>query len=199
MEAKSGIYHIVNKVNGKRYIGSAVLLSKRLRQHKSDLAAGRHVNPHLQRAYDKYGEAAFEYTVAAVTNKPEDLIQVEQRHIDQFDFNNLYNLCPSAGSPLGLKRTSEARKKMSDKRKQRWSDPDYKATRVAALKKLGEQQRGSGHPNAKLTEQTVKEIKHWITGGFSQRSIAKAYGVHQKQIHSISTNKTWTHVQAGDI
>lgn len=48
---KSGIYLI--KINDKIYIGSSANISKRWREHKTDLIAGRHKNMFLQRTWNK--------------------------------------------------------------------------------------------------------------------------------------------------
>lgn len=58
MEKIAGIYRI--EINNKFYIGSSNNIKIRWRQHKSDLKGGRHVNPYLQNAYNKYGKVQFE-------------------------------------------------------------------------------------------------------------------------------------------
>jgi len=50
-EGKAGIYRLVNNINGKSYIGSAVDLSKRLNEHFQ----GNKSNIILQKALKKYG------------------------------------------------------------------------------------------------------------------------------------------------
>ena len=59
----SGIYSIVNKMNGRVYIGQAVALTRRKADHFRALRKGKHKNRPLQEDYDKYGLDAFEYTV----------------------------------------------------------------------------------------------------------------------------------------
>ncbi len=56
---KGKIYKIVNKLNGKVYIGQTTNYSKRKKDHFKMLKYGRHHNNHLQRSYDKYGKEAF--------------------------------------------------------------------------------------------------------------------------------------------
>lgn len=55
-----GVYCIHNTVNGKKYIGKSVNLRTRMRNHFCELSAGRHINKHLQHAWDKYGADAFD-------------------------------------------------------------------------------------------------------------------------------------------
>ena len=100
---KSGIYQIKNLVNNKRYIGSAVILSRRHSQHILHLTLGDHKNAHLQSAWNKYGAASFDFQVLEYCEEA-DLITLEQIWIDKFDFNMLYNLCPTAGSQLGKRQ-----------------------------------------------------------------------------------------------
>ena len=51
---KSGIYCIINNVNNKIYIGQALNLKKRFKEHKRTLKNNTHANEYLQNAYNKY-------------------------------------------------------------------------------------------------------------------------------------------------
>ena len=55
----TGIYKIENKINGKVYIGQALDINKRFREHKSALLNKRHYNILLQRSFNKYGIDSF--------------------------------------------------------------------------------------------------------------------------------------------
>ena len=59
MNIQSGIYEILNTVNGKRYIGSATKFRKRFAAHRCCLRQGGHHSSPLQHAWDKYGEKVF--------------------------------------------------------------------------------------------------------------------------------------------
>ena len=78
---KSGIYKIVSKINNKFYIGSASDINKRWKRHIRDLKNKRHINQHLQRCYDKYGEDNFSFEIVEICNKEELLIK-EQYYLD---------------------------------------------------------------------------------------------------------------------
>jgi len=106
----SGIYQIRNRVNGKRYIGSSVNLRKRRRNHLSSLRLGQHPNPHLQAAFDKYGEVAFAFEVLECATA-ENLIECEQYYLNTLKPE--YNIAPMAGSLLGFHPTDETRRRLS--------------------------------------------------------------------------------------
>lgn len=110
-----GIYAIMNTVNGKKYIGSAANVSTRFWLHRKQLTTGVHHSVKLQRAWDKYGEAAFVWTLLETVSDASLLIQAEQRWIDSENSagSGGYNVSPTAGSPLGVKHTDASRKNMS--------------------------------------------------------------------------------------
>lgn len=111
--AQSGIYEIVNFVNGKRYVGSAVDLEHRWREHRWGLNGHRHANRHLQASWDKHGEAAFVFQVVEICEVSQ-LIEREQVAIDRVKPE--YNICPVAGSTLGRPHTDEAKAKIAAKK-----------------------------------------------------------------------------------
>lgn len=106
----SGIYEILNTVNGKRYIGSAVRLAKRFAVHRQGLRRGIHHCQPLQRAWNKYGEAAFVFSPILMCSRG-NLIMYEQ--LSMAALQPEYNTAPVAGSQLGTKRTDVSRKRMS--------------------------------------------------------------------------------------
>lgn len=75
------IYKIVNKSNNKKYYGSAKNVNKRFNRHKNDLKCGKHVNTHLQRVWDKYGENIFDFIVIEEVTNDKLLIR-EQHYLD---------------------------------------------------------------------------------------------------------------------
>jgi len=113
MEIKSGIYQIKNLVNGKIYIGSAVNINRRWREHKSQLLLNHHHCSYLQNAYNKYGLSNFEFSVLEYINDCSKLIECEQFYIDILEPK--YNIETIAGSPmLGRSHSEETKRKMSD-------------------------------------------------------------------------------------
>ncbi len=118
MEMETGVYEIVNLVNDKRYVGSASRnLEERWMDHRKTLRGGRHGNRHLQHAWDKYGEQAFQFVVIERV-PPEECVEREQHWMDYHEARNgIYNICPVAGSNLGLKLTDESKERISRAKK----------------------------------------------------------------------------------
>jgi group I intron endonuclease len=59
----SGIYKIINKINGDFYIGSSKNILRRKNEHIKKLNSNKHQNTILQRAWNKYGELNFEFLI----------------------------------------------------------------------------------------------------------------------------------------
>jgi group I intron endonuclease len=104
-----GIYRITCTVNLKMYIGSAVSLYRRWKEHRGELRRNIHRNPKLQNAWNKYGEHSFTFEVIELVLIPELLTMREQHWLDKFKpFGHKgFNVARVAGSALGLKRTPE--------------------------------------------------------------------------------------------
>ena len=73
---RGGIYCIINKIHWKLYIGSCKEFKSRWRGHLNSLKFLKHKNLHLQAAWNKYGEEAFEFHVIEVINGT-----IEERYI----------------------------------------------------------------------------------------------------------------------
>lgn len=110
----AGIYCISNTVNGKRYVGSAVNFKGRWQNHLSYLRRGEHSNRYLQRAFDKYGECTFAFSVLEQTDDVSQLIPREQWYLDMLLPE--YNICRIAASSLGVRRTEETCAKLRGER-----------------------------------------------------------------------------------
>lgn len=108
----AGIYAITHIATGRRYVGSAVDIRARWKRHVYALRAGTHDNPHLQKAWNKYGPEAFRFEILDLC--PVDyLLDCEQEYINgKADFN----FCRVAGLPpnhSGRKRSAETRAKIA--------------------------------------------------------------------------------------
>lgn len=84
------IYAIVHIASGKRYVGSTVDRKSRRAHHWSALRGNRHHCPHLQNAWNKYGEDAFEFRILETLETPDKKTRVsaELRAIAEVDCYN---------------------------------------------------------------------------------------------------------------
>lgn len=113
----SGVYQILNTVNGKCYVGSSVRVEKRWAVHRNTLANGSHHSAKLMRAYSKYGGGAFVFSVLE-TCDPLETIAREQFWISAKDsIANGYNSRVMPDSNFGTRHTDETKAKMSATRK----------------------------------------------------------------------------------
>ena len=115
MEGSSGIYQIRNLVTDKVYVGSAVHFGRRWSLHKRRLRQQTHHSAKLQNAWNKYGEAHFEFTVLEVVADKGRLLEREQHWLDATNApTDGMNMSPAAGSLLGAKFSDESRRRMSE-------------------------------------------------------------------------------------
>lgn len=111
----TGIYFITAP-NGKRYIGSAAVSFRvRWNSHRHHLKRGTHCNPHLQRAWAKYGEENMVFSVY-LRCEPHECLELEQIAIDVMcpEYNVARNVTKSF---LGLRHKPESLKKISASKK----------------------------------------------------------------------------------
>lgn len=73
----AGIYAIQHVLSGMRYIGSTSNFSIRWKGHRTLLRSGKHGNAHLQAAWNKYGEDAFDFRVVEVVADASTLLSRE--------------------------------------------------------------------------------------------------------------------------
>lgn len=106
-----GVYSILNSINGKIYVGSAIILHRRLVDHIYFLNLGKHHSILLQRAWNKYGEEAFSFYVLEYCNK-DQVVDREQYWIDLTNCADPecgYNISPTAGNCLGVRHSEEVK------------------------------------------------------------------------------------------
>ena len=116
---------ILNKTNGKYYIGSAINLLSRKTKHFTLLKLNQHPNIHLQKSCNKHGIENFEFKVLEFISNVKianDLLIREQYWVDELnacDNKKGYNKRKIVNSNLGLKQSDEARRKNSESKKGR--------------------------------------------------------------------------------
>lgn len=133
----SGIYAIINRVNGKYYIGSAVKLHRRRYKHISELRNKCHDNKHLEKAWHKYGEDNFKFVTLELVENKSKLLEREQFWLDVsecYNENKGYNLCKIAGNQLGIKRSDSWKANMSRVHKDKIVTKEQRVNISAATK-----------------------------------------------------------------
>lgn len=152
-----GVYKIINAITGDFYIGSSNNIDSRMYQHRYELSKNKHGNPHLQRAWRKYGEQAFVFETILLCD-PENQLYYEQVCIDTL--KPTYNIAKTAGAPLlGITMPEETRKKLSETQK-------IKA------------RRGNKHPRwVEIPDETIDEIESMIEWGWTYEKISSIFGI----------------------
>lgn len=105
---KNCVYRIINKTNNKVYIGSTIDAERRKIEHFSQLENNKHINPHLQNAYNKYGKESFLFDIIEHGLDDGELLIREQHYIDLFNASNNnfgYNISSYANQPDTRKYT----------------------------------------------------------------------------------------------
>jgi group I intron endonuclease len=109
----TGIYKIQSKLIPDRiYIGSALDIKQRWRNHLSALRKNRHHSGKLQNHYNKYGESDLVFFIISVCSEI-DLLTFEQFYLDSI--SPYFNILLKAGSPKGMIHSEETKNKISIK------------------------------------------------------------------------------------
>lgn len=72
------IYQIINKVDGRRYIGQTINLEKRKQTHFSKLRKNEHPNYLLQNAWNQWGEENFQFVYEEFEIEDEDTLNKKE-------------------------------------------------------------------------------------------------------------------------
>ena len=104
----SGIYKIINRLNGKYYVGSSNNIYNRWNQHKFLLMRNSHFNSHLQNAWNKYGANNFLFLPFEKTSV-DNLMAAEQKYLDiaYNEQDKCYNQSFASSFPLHTPQTKE--------------------------------------------------------------------------------------------
>ncbi len=149
-----GIYAIHSAVNDRIYIGHSANILRRWPEHRCHLRKDNHHCIHLQRAWNKYGEEAFEFSILEEC-AVELLLEREQFHMDQY--SDKYNCSLAAESRRGVPNSPETRKKISVALTGRVIGPAARANMSAAL--IGNTRPAGRSPSpetrAKLSERMM--------------------------------------------
>ena len=93
-EQPACVYQIVNKQNGRIYVGETTQGELRWKSHLTYLRGGYHDNSNLQEDFNKFGEEAFEWSIIKELPKDREVLTKEEKlHIDSLiaEGKSLYN------------------------------------------------------------------------------------------------------------
>ena len=113
----SGIYKIVNRINGKYYVGSSKDIDKRWHYHKVFLNNNYHPNDYLQHSWNKNKEENFELIIVERLEPNREILHKEENKYlftAKNEKDKTYNLNFDA---QGGDISEYSRKKISDKNK----------------------------------------------------------------------------------
>jgi group I intron endonuclease len=197
----AGIYQISFLPSNKIYIGSAINLRVRKNHHVHHLRQGTHHNPHLQNAWNKYGEENFEFEIL-ITCDPTMCIWYEQQFIDQWKPE--YNINLIAGSMLGYEFSEESKRKMSESAKNRPPMSDETRKKIGEItKNFSEEtlekirQTRIGH---RVSEETRKKIGDANRGKIRSEEVKKRNGDSRRGKHlSEETCRKLSEVRKGHL
>lgn len=201
---KRSVYYIKNKYNGRVYVGSTVNVAHRKSTHFSTLRHAKHKNRRLQKDFNRYGEAAFEFVLVGTLVDEKTALKFEQSLIDGFE--SIYNILPKAGKARGRVYTAVTLKRMSEVAKGRKFSKKAldkaaalrrgKKTPEETRRKMSESHRrryesGEGTYNSKVTEAEVREIHRKLNEGESREVIAEEFGIAYSTVCAILRGDTW--------
>lgn len=206
----TGIYEIINNIDGKVYIGQTINYRQRRKHHLTDLRNGKHFNEHLQRAFNKYGEENFSMHLIERCEENEldreeiRIIKAKQATNPKYGYN-LMN-----GGQTYRRFTDKVKEKMSNTRKgmkfskihrQRIGDSHRgkkisresveKGKRTKFNKKS---QWGERNPNAKISNDTAKQIVIDLLHGYSVKEVANRHNATIHTVYNIKMNRSYVEV-----
>lgn len=211
-----GIYSILNKINGKVYLGSSKDISIRFADHRYRLRHNTHTNSRLQRAWNKYGEDAFDFSIVEKC-KPTDQFSLEQKYLNTAKKNrkNYYNISFDATTP-GYERKIQLTKKQEKELMEYWINHTHPETcefvrktygyskwwtvmKIRYFKQITDRRpvhhlASTKNHNAKLTEQEVRIIKKFFVRNQTKGAvnfISSWFGISQPTASKIKQNLIW--------
>ena len=187
-----GIYGIINKINGKVYVGqTGERFLRRYWHHQWKLRDNSHDNTYLQNAWNKYGEDNFDYVVLEAVRDLSLLDELEIKYIDYYKKNNLsYNILLGGGGRRGFKMSDNAKKIISGKNRQHMLGTKHSEE---TKKKMSETRSGR-HINRStdiLNQDIVRDIKLLLISGKTASEVSKELGIDYKLINNLIANNTW--------
>jgi group I intron endonuclease len=178
-----GIYCIENIVNGKKYTGKAYHIYRRWNAHRNELNGNRSRCEVLQRAWNKYGEENFRFTILIICERSmlNDLEKFFIKNLHSHVSEGGYNIAWGGQSSFeGRHHTEESKQKLREA---------HIGTTMSEEAKQKDRESNMGEKNGFFGKHHTDEAKEKM----SQRRESiigdknPAYGKHYNQ--GIQTNK----------
>lgn len=209
MKNQHGIYGIVNTESGRIYIGQTKQsFYRRYLLHDWKLRNNTHDNQHLQNAYNKYGESAFEFIIVESIGDSKDserLNDLEKKYIDHYKSIGLcYNILDGGGGRPGCPMSDRAKKIVGEKNRvnmlgRKHSEETKRKMRLASKhKKLSDEHKrrlvdiNTGRKNTEESKEKMRQShlgsknKHSVLNESQAADIKKTLMERKKSINEIA-------------
>lgn len=195
-----GIYYIRNVTTEQMYIGSSVYIDRRIKRHFLALVKGDHHSVYLQRAWDKYGPASFDYGIAEVV---EDRGLLQSREQEWIDIFGVYNVSKFADRPQPPEMTEDVRRRISEALKGRIGTMTGKTHTDDVIAKMRTQRKGvkrphtgaaisAGKTGSRLTDATKDKLRSAARDRWADPSKRKSF-LDNFQSLKMKGVGPWTH------
>lgn len=177
----SAIYKIQSIAKPEKiYVGSAISVKDRWRCHLKGLRNNKHHSIKLQNHFNKYGELDLVFIIIEPCF-PEFLLIREQHYIDKL--KPWFNICPTAGSQLGTKRSPEQceRIRLSHIGQKSWNKGRTGLMSAEGLRSMGESKIGNKYNfGKKCSAESIQRNRESHLGQTSWSKGKKYAGVYPK-------------------
>lgn len=166
----AGVYWIYQPSQDRAlYVGSSQHIDRRFAEHKWDLRASRHCNPHLQAVWNKYGAADMQFLTLEAC-PVEHLIEREQFWMTAL--GPACNIAEIAGSSRGRITSAEVRQKQSAAQKGRVFSEEHRRKISAA--KLGKARPPASEAQKAKASAALKGRKTYVVTDETRRRMSEA-------------------------
>jgi group I intron endonuclease len=175
--SKFYVYRHTNIINNKIYIGKSNDPKGRWARHICDAKKNKNTGKQLlfHRAIIKYGSNNFTMDILSEHENNEEALKSETKFIELFDSNNTkigYNLTSGGEGVVGFVRTSEQRKKISERNSGENNGmygriEGLEARKIRGLKISNTKQNNYSSPR-KISKETIEKLKYAVKEKSSQ-------------------------------
>lgn len=191
---KIGIYLIRNKINGKTYVGqTSDRFIERYWNHRWKLNNNIHDNKYFQNSWNKYGEDNFEFSILYISDKNENIDDIERCFIKKYNKNS-YNIQLGGQDKTmkNVKMSKETKEKIGAKNRQNMLG---RKASIETKDKMSKMRSGKSNWGAcKISYEEAKHIKNLLICGNRPIDISNALNIDYKIVNNIFSNNTYKSV-----